>query len=165
MPNGKNSVISHKGSVLINTDLTLNDVLHVLTFKHNLISVHKLSKDECCKVLFEPTSCTIIDQTTSKVKVKGQAIHGLYYHIDNTSLLSTIPHNNPVANSILNPDLIQGIPPLTPSVLWYHRLDHAPLDWIKKLEPFSYLTPTAGEVCITCPLTKFTKKPYILSQS
>ncbi|CAO2822882.1 unnamed protein product [Amaranthus hypochondriacus] len=165
LPNGETSVISHKGSVLINTTLTLNDVLHVPTFKHNLLSVQKLSRDEHCKVIFEPTSCTIIDQATAQVKGKGQAINGLYYFIDNTSSLSSKPHISTAANSMHIPDMIQGIPPLPPSVLWHHRLGHAPLDRIRKLAPFYHLAPTTGEVCIICPLAKFTKKPYSLSPS
>ena len=32
-------------------------------------------------------------------------------------------------------------------------------------EYFSHLTPTAGDVCITFPLAKFTKKPYSSSDS
>ena len=36
---------------------------------------------------------------------------------------------------------------------------------IKKLPSLSHLTPTAGDVCITCPLSKFTKKPYPSSDS
>ncbi|CAO2821171.1 unnamed protein product [Amaranthus hypochondriacus] len=84
LPNGQSSVISHKGSVSISPSLTLKDVLHIPTFKHNLLSVQKLSRDEHCKVIFEPTKCVIIDDITGTIKGTGIALNGLYY-------LSTTP--------------------------------------------------------------------------
>ena len=41
LPNGETSVISHKRSVSI-SPLTLKDVLHIPSFKHNLLFVQKL---------------------------------------------------------------------------------------------------------------------------
>lgn len=49
---GETSFISHKGLVCISPSLTLKDVLHIPNFKHNLLSVQKLSRDEHCKAIF-----------------------------------------------------------------------------------------------------------------
>lgn len=160
-PNGKTSVISHKGSVSISPSLTLKDVLHIPSFKHNLLSVQKLSRDEHCKVIFEPTKCYILDDITGDVKGTGFALNGLYYL--STPILSS--HTHCVTTSLHIPDTVVGIKPMTTTSLWHSRLGHAPIDKIKKLPSLSHLTTTIGDVCLTCPLAKFTKKPYLLSES
>ena len=44
MPNGKQSRIAHIGSMQFTPALVLPNVLHVLDFQFNLLSVHKLCK-------------------------------------------------------------------------------------------------------------------------
>lgn len=52
LPNGETSDISYKGCVTLANGLQLRDVLHVPTFKYNLLSISKLTKDNQCIVIF-----------------------------------------------------------------------------------------------------------------
>lgn len=162
LPNGQTSLISHKGSVCITPSLTLKDVIHIPSFKHNLLSVQKLSRDEHCKVIFEPHQCVIVDEVTGVIKGSGLAMNGLYY-LSSKTFFS--PNEHSAATSLHIPELVADIKPLSPHALWHHRLGHAPLAKIKKLPSLSHLPSTTSDVCITCPMAKFTKKPYSSSVS
>ena len=140
----------------------LKDVLHIASFKHNLLSVQKLSRDEHCKVIFEPTKCLIVDDITGAVKGSGLAVNGLYY-LSTPRPISL--HEHSAATSLNIPEPVDGIKPLTTNTLWHSRLGHASLEKIKKLPSLSHLIPTSGDVYITCPMAKFTKKPYTSSVS
>ncbi|KAL2941622.1 Retrovirus-related Pol polyprotein from transposon RE2 [Bienertia sinuspersici] len=82
LPNGKTSRITHVGSVRLNNDLELKNVLYGPDFKHNLISVNKLIKDDKCRVQFHPSMCTIQDEESEKIKEIGRVCNGLYYLIN-----------------------------------------------------------------------------------
>ncbi|KAL2926727.1 Retrovirus-related Pol polyprotein from transposon RE2 [Bienertia sinuspersici] len=52
LPNGDTAVVTHRGEVNLNKDLKLTNVMYVPSFRHNLISVQKLIKENCCEVKF-----------------------------------------------------------------------------------------------------------------
>ena len=54
---GSLSTIAGQGNVLINQALTLKNVLHVPNLSTNLLSIHKLTKDLNCNVIFYPSYC------------------------------------------------------------------------------------------------------------
>lgn len=60
LPNGLTSEISHYGDVTLKNNMTLKIVLHVGDFKHNLLSVTKLVKDNMCKVSFFEGFCILL---------------------------------------------------------------------------------------------------------
>ncbi|KAL2939147.1 Retrovirus-related Pol polyprotein from transposon RE1, partial [Bienertia sinuspersici] len=62
LPTGKTTSITHMGE-----------------FRHNLLSVARLVKDENCQVMFYPKCCLIQDSLTQKIKAVGVARKGLYY--------------------------------------------------------------------------------------
>lgn len=70
LPTGDVAKISHVGDVLL-PNLKLSNVLYVPKFKHNLISVQKLTKESNCTVNFLPKSCVISYNVTNKVRVVG----------------------------------------------------------------------------------------------
>lgn len=84
LPTGSTAAISYTGTVAISPTLSLNDVLCVPNFKHNLLSVQKLLKHNSCEVKFLPTHCIILDNESQTVIAVGEAKHGLYYLV-NTS--------------------------------------------------------------------------------
>jgi len=55
LPNSQFSYISHVGIVRLTDSLLLNEVLYILSFKYNLLSVPKLTKDISCIVIFYST--------------------------------------------------------------------------------------------------------------
>ncbi|KAL2944303.1 Retrovirus-related Pol polyprotein from transposon TNT 1-94 [Bienertia sinuspersici] len=79
LPNGETSVIEGVGEVYLQNGMTLKNVLYIPTFKHNLLSVQKLNRQEQCKVTFMSHFCIIQDNDTGIVKGVGRSDNGLYY--------------------------------------------------------------------------------------
>lgn len=71
LPTWASTRISHIGNIVPNNGLKLEKVLYVPQFKHNLLSIHKLSYDNHCVVNFHQTGCTIIDVTTQQTRATG----------------------------------------------------------------------------------------------
>uniref|UniRef100_A0A803MB71 Retrotransposon Copia-like N-terminal domain-containing protein n=1 Tax=Chenopodium quinoa TaxID=63459 RepID=A0A803MB71_CHEQI len=78
IPDGKRVKNMHIGTVRINDDILLQDVLHVPGFQFNLISVHKLCKDMNCGVNFTANTCTIQGPHLTQPLVLGDLRDGLY---------------------------------------------------------------------------------------
>lgn len=79
LPNGEKIVVAKKGQMFLAPSLTLDNVLCVPSFKHNLLSVQRLLTNNNCEVVFHPTYCTITDKVTKCVHAVGIARNGLYY--------------------------------------------------------------------------------------
>lgn len=60
IPHGSRIPVSHVGSVVLNADIILQNVLYVPNFKYNLISVHKLCQDLKCEILLLMTSVLFV---------------------------------------------------------------------------------------------------------
>ncbi|XP_075098909.1 uncharacterized protein LOC142175808 [Nicotiana tabacum] len=70
--------VAHTRNVKILEDLTLRDVLHVLDFKFNLMSVSKLTRELSCCPAFFPDFCIFQDLYSGKVLEIGKEHNGLY---------------------------------------------------------------------------------------
>lgn len=79
LPTGDTTILTHSGTVCLTPELVLRNVLCVPHFKHNLLSVQRLSKDAHCEVQFFATHCNIVDSKTKRIKAIGIARNGLYY--------------------------------------------------------------------------------------
>lgn len=78
--NGAGLNISHIGHCSINTtanSLAHRDVLHVLT-SHNLVSVHRLTKDNNVSAEFHPGYFVVKDQVLKKSLLHDRCKSGLY---------------------------------------------------------------------------------------
>ncbi|KAL2904103.1 Retrovirus-related Pol polyprotein from transposon TNT 1-94 [Bienertia sinuspersici] len=147
------------------------------------MSVSKVVEEENCNVDFYPTHCVIQEKNTGKIKGVGRAVNGLYYLVEeplekimeklkNGTLSVQNMKANLKHNQAMNATEKQSLPgtiwkdtKLSQTALWHHRLGHAPLSKIKKIEGLKGFDGNSGEVCLTCPLGKFTKLPYKLSRS
>lgn len=152
LPTGEGVVISHKGQVSLVPKLTLQNVLVVPSFKHNLISVQKLLKDNACEVQFLPSHCVIADRVTKEIHVVGTPRNGLYY-------VDTSLPVKPVCYSATNTS------PDSDLALWHHRLGHASLTSLKHITLIKSCTSNPTQVCVSCPMSKFTRLPFTLSTS
>ncbi|XP_074362752.1 uncharacterized protein LOC141703032 [Apium graveolens] len=85
LPTGESASISHIGELQLKNKLWLRNVLFVPRFKHNLLSIHKLSQDNNCHIRFTPLTCDIIDNTTAELITTGHLDQGLYYLQDLSS--------------------------------------------------------------------------------
>lgn len=176
LPNGATTHISHLGTVKLNTGLVLKNVLCVPSFYNKLLSVRRLISDNNCQIQFYGTHCVILDNETKELKGVGKAHQGLYYLIDHIS--GNVPESwlNASPQKVFVPDLTNSSCSSVASVdshfteaselgKWHHRLGHASaakLKFIPCVQPFLNL-PT--KVCVTCPMSKFNKLPFPLSDS
>lgn len=159
LPNGARAVVTRVGDVLLQNGLKLLNVLYVPTFTHNLLSIHKLSQDNECFAVFSPTSCKIVDSRTYEERGKGVVCNGLY-HMSNSDCKaesSKAPHAQCMA--VTNQSLTSQY------TLWHNRLGHAPVSKLKFIDCVKHCAHVADQVCITCPMAKFTKLPFSLSES
>ena len=78
MPNGKQALIRHVGSLVLTPTLTLECVLHVPEFHFNLLSISRLTSQIGVNVLFTPTACILQDHTSQTITL-GKEHKGLYF--------------------------------------------------------------------------------------
>ncbi|GMI91128.1 hypothetical protein HRI_002782100 [Hibiscus trionum] len=79
LPNGKTTPVTHLGSFRLTPESTLQNVLYVPDFHHNLLSVSRLTRDLNCCLIFYPDFCLLQDLCTGGMKGIGRASHGLYF--------------------------------------------------------------------------------------
>ncbi|GKE39445.1 cysteine-rich receptor-like protein kinase 8, partial [Tanacetum coccineum] len=165
LPNGDTLVISHVGKVRLNNGLELKDVLVVPSFKFSLLSVPKLTEDSHCVVSFYPKFCVVQDLTTKKVRGLGKLKAGLYHLVNIPSeqvdsVFKKLVYNTmqKFALSVVNKDVSNSY------ALWHHRLGHVSDSKLKHILPVSVSKECLGQ-CLSCPMAKFTKLPYALSDS
>lgn len=152
IPDGRQVPILHVGSVKIQDNLILHDVLHIPLFQFNLISVQKLCKDLNCTVLFDETKCVIQDHLKKgRQLLLGNSQGGLYS-------TPTQGSKFPVNTSLLavKEDLN----------VWHLRLGHVPFDKLKSIPDLSSLKHKFADVlCQICPLSRQTRIAFPNSQS
>lgn len=68
LPNEQTTSISHIGSIKINDELTLNNVLCVPSFKLNLVSLSKLIQESNLSVIFSKNCCLITQASIPYIK-------------------------------------------------------------------------------------------------
>ena len=142
LPNGAASPITHTGTVIFYSQLTLKDVLCVPSFNLNLISASKLAKDQNCCIIFFPDYCILQDLVSGKMIGSGKQRGGLYYMHPSTNK-SVVFHVS------------------QPFDLWHLRLGHPSFSRFKLL---SHLLPDIhkelGNHCPICPQAKQTRLPF-----
>ncbi|KAL2240231.1 UNVERIFIED_CONTAM: Retrovirus-related Pol polyprotein from transposon RE2 [Sesamum indicum] len=78
LPDATSQHVKISREVHINDDIILKDVLYVPAFKHNLLSVGKLCKDNHVNVHFTDKTCVVQDPLTKKVISVGRQQGRLY---------------------------------------------------------------------------------------
>jgi hypothetical protein len=150
---GAGMEIKHIGHSLVHTptrNLHLNNILHVPKAAKNLVSVHRLTKDNSVFLEFHPDYFLIKDQATKNTILKGPCRRGLY----------------PLPPSTLK----QAFGAIKPSFeRWHSRLGHASAPIISKVISMNNL-PCLDEsnkesVCDACQKVKSHQLPYPKSHS
>lgn len=88
LPEGTTQTVEFCGDIQLHRTLYLKSVLYIPSFKHNLLSVSRLTKINHLKLTFYPTLCELQDQRTSQTIVVGSADNQLYYLNDKPFLIS-----------------------------------------------------------------------------
>ncbi|XP_048502343.1 uncharacterized protein LOC125498304 [Beta vulgaris subsp. vulgaris] len=142
LPTGQTSKVTHTGTVILESNIKLRNVLYIPAFKHNLWSVKKLCEDLKCKATFLDEYCLIIDCVNEEIKGVGKSANGLYYLI-NEPVEKTLYRIKEETSSVIQrdkkrvamnaqnytefPSVIRDVPKLNKETLWHHRLGHAPM--------------------------------------
>ena len=152
--NGAGMEIKHIGHSIVHTptrDLHLNNILHVPKAAKNLVSVHRLTKDNPTFLEFHPDYFLIKDQVTKNTILGGSCRRGLY----------PLPPSSTIkqAFGVVKPSFER----------WHSRLGHASAPIISKVISMNNL-PCLGEsdkesVCDACQKAKSHQLPYPKSHS
>ncbi|KAL2928548.1 Retrovirus-related Pol polyprotein from transposon RE2 [Bienertia sinuspersici] len=78
LANGETIKVTRTGNSKLKCGINLKGVVYAPMFKHNLISLHKLTEEEDCRVVFTSVYCMILDKQTSNVKGIGKIERGVY---------------------------------------------------------------------------------------
>jgi len=141
MRNGSGLNISHSRTLLIN-DLSLSNVLCVLSMKQKIIFVSQVTKQTISAVLFLPHSFYVKDLQTGQTTHKGSCIDGLYQW----------PAPTPAVHTVRKDSL--------PS--WHHKLGHPSSSIFKFIsQHFSLGTNQFQQSdCNSCQISKSYKLPF-----
>ena len=129
IPDRSKISIAHHGTIELNPEITLHNVLHVPNFHFNLISVNKLCKDISCTISFTNDMCYLQGPSLRRPLQLGRIKNGLYY-------CQTAPTNiKPQAQVPNTFSCLSALNKIDASKLWHLRLGHAPFSVIKLALP------------------------------
>ncbi|KAJ0771859.1 putative retrotransposon gag domain, retrotransposon Copia-like protein [Helianthus annuus] len=77
-PNGTSIKVLKIGNIKLMGDIILKDVFYVPGYHVNLLSVHRLARDNGVEVVFNEDSCVLQDFKSKKILVTGSQDSGLY---------------------------------------------------------------------------------------
>ncbi|KAH0675256.1 hypothetical protein KY285_023057 [Solanum tuberosum] len=147
LPNGESTEITHVGNSHLAGGDVLKDVLCVPTFKFNLLSVSKATKQLNCCASFYPDFCTFQDLSDGRVKMIGREHGGLYWLREQHSNGHSLTGHSLMAKEV--PD----------SELWHKRMGHVPLPVLKKIPTLINNCSVLGH-CDICPMARQTRLPF-----
>lgn len=87
------------GNILLSPGMKLSNVLHVLDFKHNLLSVSQFVNDMNYNLLFTKAGCILQAPLMRKEPLFGETTTGLYVLKYDTSILGIHSIKSPVSAS------------------------------------------------------------------
>lgn len=79
LPNGQTTIVTHYGNCVIGDGDLLEDILVVLDFKYDLLSISQMTRQLKCSVSFFPKFCFFQDLFNGEVKGIGKEMKGLKY--------------------------------------------------------------------------------------
>jgi len=132
--NGSQVITNYSGSVFINQDHVLDNVLHIPNFTFNLLSIAKLIDNLSCVIIFYFNDCHMKDKNCLKVIGSAEMQDRLY-------ILRVPSYQNLQIKPIKSPHITNTVN-FTASdleILWHFWLGHVPnksLDVIKNKFPF-----------------------------
>ncbi|GMP54052.1 hypothetical protein CsSME_00019325 [Camellia sinensis var. sinensis] len=166
--NGHSIPILHTGKGILPTPhhtFKLNKVLHT-PIASNLVSVHKLTKDNNCTVTFDESSFIVQDKHTKDILHKGLNSHGLYhFHASKPFSAAAVPPSSFHSHNALCSSTTNKVS----ATVWLKRLGHPSSLKFNKLKQF--LSSTCNKVkdddftCVHCCVAKSHRLPFKLSNA
>ncbi|XP_070029958.1 uncharacterized protein [Nicotiana sylvestris] len=168
LPNSFKITIIHVGKVSIHFDYIFENVLHVPTFRYNLMSVNRFYLQFHCIVSFYSTRCMLQAPLIKRAQIFGEAKEGLYLLEPNHNSSRHRCEENIVSSSKQNVfSQVSVYFPFSASTisdvnLWHVRLGHLPFSSVKHLNFISI--PSDFEcLCDICPKARQTRNSFPLS--
>lgn len=137
IPNGTTIKVKYIGTVVLENNLILRDVLYVPGFKFNLVSVSKLVKEMTCNIAFTKNACYIQEQLMKKPLLLGRLQHNLYYVQDKVCKKNACSGDNfeePADSTALGVQEYENTI-VNKAKMWHLRLGHLPFIQICILFP------------------------------
>nr|KYP74880.1 Copia protein [Cajanus cajan] len=78
VPTGDVVLVHKKGTIKLNENIKLYDVLFIPEFRYNLISIHKITNELNCVVTYSVDECVIQDQTRKRMIGFSRLHDGVY---------------------------------------------------------------------------------------
>ena len=181
LPNGTRTYVKNVGSVVLDKNLHLLNVLHVPDFHHNLLSVSKLTASNNCFVTFYLDFCLIQDLCNGKLKGIGKHRQGLYFFNPNLKLSTFVSDlgqlNKVVCHTVESSQVVPfemnlnkmpismlSLSSSHDSALWHQRLGHASYSILPLVRPSLSRSSAQSSLhfmhCLVYPLAKQTRLPF-----
>lgn len=149
-PNGSSAPITKSGNLILSKSVTLFDVLVVPDFNVNLLSVHKVVKDNRIRVAFDETECYFQDLQAKLNAGTGSQVGGLYYVEKGNS-------GRVVSNFAFIPKCFVS------KATWHNRLGHPSEPVLRILGSSLDINDDPLPPCDVCHRAKQTRTPFPLS--
>ena len=148
----------YSGTVRFSHSLILHNVLYVLEFSFNLISISQLISTLHCNLTFSNNFCTIQDMKSLRMIGLAKLKEGLYHLIVNKEEGHS-PHNSSFIKFSMTT-------PVTKSNIWHFRLGHLSGKHLNILnELFPSISRHTLEACDICYMAKQKKLSYSTSMN
>lgn len=170
IPDGTKVLVKHKGTMKLNNEIVLHDVLHVPYFQFNLISVNKLCKDMKGTISFTDQACFIQGLSQTKPLKLGSLRRGLFYLDLNTiekngSQTCCVAESGSTENTISH-SVNSSNKKLDDVKLWHLRLGHMSFHNLHKVVPNLDVKSCLDDYfCQICPMAKQAILPFPVSHS
>jgi hypothetical protein len=164
LPNGQSVVVTHIGTIHLNSSLILHDVLCVPSFDFNLISVSKLTSTMHCCIFFLSNLCFLQDLLHWKMIGLGKQRNGLYI-LEQCTDLGSIPIAKAASTAFHNTLYsFATVKKLDNDFhTWHYRLGHPSLSRMSFLSSVVlHVTHSDHDVSLStvCPLAKQKRLPF-----
>jgi hypothetical protein len=163
LPNGELVSVTHIGTVILSSSLTLTNVLCVPTFHLNLISVSKLVHSSPCCLIFMSNYCLIQAFTPWRMIGLGKLQAGLYLLQTSFDPSSAAKLHQTSVSSFNKVASVSAPVQFTPMQLWHYRLGHSSFDKLHFLHGCVQNLPSMNKnasFCDICPLAKQKRLPF-----
>lgn len=151
IPDGKRVKVLHKGTIRLNDDIILKNVLHVPDFHFRLIYVPKLCKDLSCSIVLTDGKCFLQGHSLRRPHILLGILSGGLYSLQPSSYDSPIRLCNAVQSTSV-----------TEAQLWHQRMRHIPFTQMNVI--FLALKAYVNScVCQICPAARQAMQSFHVS--
>ncbi|KAJ0480735.1 putative RNA-directed DNA polymerase [Helianthus annuus] len=145
-PNGTSVKVLKIGDLKLTDEILLKDVFFVPGYSVNLLSVHRLSRDNNVDVVFNETTCVFQDSNSKRILMSGSQDCGLYF-VGNSGNLPSVCFNSSIK-----------------TFTWHSRLGHPSDQVLAVLKDRLKIQSTEHDPCDVCHRAKQVRVPFPLSE-